>query len=493
MADANDMELMRQYAEDNSESAFAELVQRHINLVHSVAFRFVGNSPDAQDVTQAVFVILIRKISGLRQRNTLTGWLYETTRLTSRQFLRTKSRQQAREQEAYMQSVLQQPDNEIVWKQVAPVLEEAMTRLNEKERMLLALRFFENKTLAETAALLGIEEWAARKRASRAVEKLQKFFFKRGINSTAEASTSSISANAIQPAPVALAKTVTAIAIAKGATASASTLTLIKGALKIMAWTKAKTVIVTGVAAIVAISTATTGTVVAIHKHRANVIENYFAHYDSVDLDTAPPVLILRPSKYSGQGDWVIGGLDTSSNGKVLRRGCSLAEILSTAFGVGREQMILPAGLPRGQFDLMLTVPDPEAALQAQIKKQFGLVAHSEMRDTDVAVLKMVSSTAPGLKITGGGAHTILINRESLKLTNYKMSGDPGGNDIVHALGSWFVHLPVIDETGLNDSYDVSLQFNGKQELKNALRTQLGLELVPTNMPIQMLVVEKAP
>lgn len=142
-----------------------------------------------------------------------------------------------------MESVLQQPADEIVWNQVAPALEEAMNRLNEKERTLLALRFFENRTIAETAALLGIEEWAARKRASRAMGKLQKFFSRSGVHSTAEAITGAISTNAIQPAPALLAKTVTTVALAKGATASTSILTLTKGALKIMAWTKMKTTI----------------------------------------------------------------------------------------------------------------------------------------------------------------------------------------------------------------------------------------------------------
>jgi hypothetical protein len=56
---------------------------------------------------------------------------------------------------------------------------------------------------------------------------------------------------------VALAKSVTAVALAKGAAASGSTLTLIKGALKIMAWTKAKTAIAIGVAAILAVGTPT--------------------------------------------------------------------------------------------------------------------------------------------------------------------------------------------------------------------------------------------
>jgi len=259
------MTLVREYADRNSESAFAELVHRHINLVYSVALRFAGNCEDAQDVTQAVFIILTQKAAGLRQGTILTGWLYETTRFTAMNLLRSRSRQHAREQEAYMQSTLNDANPEGAWKQLAPLLEEAMTRLNEKERTLLALRFFENKSGAETAAILGIEEWAAHKRVERAVEKLRQFFSRRGASSTAEIIPRAISAHSVQAAPAALAKTVTAVALAKGATVSGSTLTLIKGALKIMAWTKAKTAIVAGAAIILAAGTATV-TIKAVSK-----------------------------------------------------------------------------------------------------------------------------------------------------------------------------------------------------------------------------------
>ena len=117
MADANDMDLVREFAFHNSETAFAELVHRHINLVYSAAQRFTGNPSDTQDVTQAVFIILARKAAGLRARTVLTGWLYETTRYTAMQWLRAQARRRRHEQEAHMQSSLDNSNADAVWRQ----------------------------------------------------------------------------------------------------------------------------------------------------------------------------------------------------------------------------------------------------------------------------------------------------------------------------------------------------------------------------------------
>jgi RNA polymerase sigma factor (sigma-70 family) len=299
MADTSDMDLVREFASRNSEPAFAELVRRHINLVYSVAVRFTGNAGDAQDVAQAVFIILARKAAGLSARTVLTGWLYEATRFTAIQLLRTQARRQAHEQKASMQSILDQPDHDNVWRQLAPHLEAAMSRLGERDRALLALRYYENKTGSEAAALLGIREEAARKRTNRALEKLRTFFLKRGVDSTAATIAETISANSVQAAPVALAKAVAAVAIAKGATASISTLTLIKGALKIMAWTKAKTVVVIGVGILFAAGT-TTVTLKEIQKHKFNdswQTQDIAAMFKKVDQ--VPPQVRILPSKFS--------------------------------------------------------------------------------------------------------------------------------------------------------------------------------------------------
>lgn len=88
MGEVNDEELLRDYRRQGSEEAFAELVRRHVNLVYSVALRRAGGATAAEEITQAVFIILARKAASLRPATALKSWLYETTWLTSLSFPR---------------------------------------------------------------------------------------------------------------------------------------------------------------------------------------------------------------------------------------------------------------------------------------------------------------------------------------------------------------------------------------------------------------------
>ncbi len=250
MPDANDMDLVREFARRNSEAAFTELVRRHLNLVYSVARRCTGNDGDAQDVTQAVFIILARKAAGLRERTLLAGWLYETTRFAAARLLRANARRHAREQEAYMQSTLNEADNFAVWEKLSPHLEDAMGKLNAADRALLVLRFYENKSGPEAAALLGIREDAAHKRVTRAIEKLRKLFAQRGVTLTGAAIAGAVSTNSVQAAPLGLAAAVTAAA--KGAVVTTSITAIVNGTIKLMTWMKFKFAVYVGAAAILA-------------------------------------------------------------------------------------------------------------------------------------------------------------------------------------------------------------------------------------------------
>src|SRR5580700_7102066 len=102
----DDMALVREYARNSTEEAFATLVLRHINLVYSVAMRQVRDAQLAEEVTQVVFIILARKAASLGPKTILTGWLCRTARYTSANVLTLQRRRQHREQETHMQSVL---------------------------------------------------------------------------------------------------------------------------------------------------------------------------------------------------------------------------------------------------------------------------------------------------------------------------------------------------------------------------------------------------
>ena len=250
-----DMALVREYAATQSEQAFETLASRYLNLVYSAALRQVGNPQLAEEVTQAVFIILARKAKSLGDNVILSGWLYRTTRFASADALKIQHRRQAREQEAYMDATTQSQSNDVLWEQLAPALDEAMAQLRDKDRDALVLRYFENKTLREVGTAMGLEERAAQKRVARGLEKLRAFFTKRGLVLSTTIIAGAVSAKSVQAAPPTLATSVKAVAFAKGSAAGASTLTLVKGALKIMAWTKAKIAITAGAVVLLSVGT----------------------------------------------------------------------------------------------------------------------------------------------------------------------------------------------------------------------------------------------
>ena len=210
---SDDMKLVQEFARSNSEQAFATLVSQHLNLVYSVALRQVRDANLAEEITQTVFIILARKAKSLRPKTILASWLCRTARNVSADTLKTQRRRQFREQESHMQSLLNEPDS-TAWSHIAPLLDEALNCLGEKEHDAVVLRFFKGQELKEIGLVMGTTEDGARMRVNRGLEKLRRYLTKRGVSLSAAVIAAAVSANSVQAAPAALIPVLTKGAIA---------------------------------------------------------------------------------------------------------------------------------------------------------------------------------------------------------------------------------------------------------------------------------------
>ena len=482
----DDMALLRQYAASNSEEAFAALVSRHLNLVYSVALRQVRDPHFAQEITQAVFIILARKADKLSPHTVLPGWLCRTARYASANALTRQRRRQHREQEAHMQSILNESESD-AWTHIAPLLDGAMEQLGKKDHDALVLRFFEGRSLNEVGLALGASEDAAKKRVSRALEKLQKFFTKRGVSSTTAILAGAISANSVQAAPVGLAKTISVIAIAKGAAAGTTTLTLVKGALKIMAWTKMKTAVVVAVGVLLVAGTTT----VVIKKVESPSVDESFWEMKLENLKRAPQVLIIRPTRFSDHTS-MVGGNGLIAHNLDFKGLLEYAYVFTNSDSwhpFSRERMILPEEVPQGGYDVMFTLRDhPMEKFQQAVSRITGFTAQKEIRQTDALLLKIKDPALLAQHVSKKGTKMSHKYGEGIQAAfNQPIL------DTAHFLETTF-HKPVLVQIGMTERYDFTFRWQDPQHKQTDLNRELeeaGLELMPTNMPIEMLVVEK--
>ena len=270
----HDAELLRDYVTSGSDTAFAELVDRYVDFVYSTARRQLGNAQLAEEVAQVVCSLLARKAVGLVNLPSLAGWLYRATCFTAAKTLRTETRRRHHEQEAAKMNQDTDTDDEI-WARLSPMLDDALKQLEEHDRLAVFLRFFQKKPMREVGETLGVSEAAAKMRVSRAVERLRKFFSKRGVAVGASGLATVLTANAVQAAPIGLSAAISTGAALTGT--AVSTTTAIAATRTIAMTTLQKTI--AGATLVVAVGTA------IYEAHRASTFQ---AKVETFEQQQAP-------------------------------------------------------------------------------------------------------------------------------------------------------------------------------------------------------------
>lgn len=240
-----DGELLTRFLSSRDEAAFAPLVRRHGPMVWGVCCRLLRNHHDAEDAFQATFLVLVTKAASLPDKETVGNWLYGVAHQTAVRMRATAAKRGVRERQV---TVMPEPATaeQYVWNDIQPVLDEELSRLPDKYRILILLCDLEGMTRREVAQHLGIPEGTAATRLATARAILAKRLTRRGIALSGVllgAVLSQQSAWASVPVTVASSTIKAASVFAAGQTAgmiSVEVAALTKGVLKTMFLTKLK-------------------------------------------------------------------------------------------------------------------------------------------------------------------------------------------------------------------------------------------------------------
>src|SRR5258705_5670896 len=179
--------------------------------------RQLRNSHLAEEATQAAFIALSRKAARLQQRTVIAGWLYRAVHFAALNLQRSEARRKHWEKEAAImnnpgENAPANPDD--MSKEIAlPHVDDALAELGEKDRTALVLRFLQQKSLRDVGDTLGTSEEAAKKRVSRALEKLRALLARRGVAITAVALAIGLSQLPLFAAPAALRASLSTLAV----------------------------------------------------------------------------------------------------------------------------------------------------------------------------------------------------------------------------------------------------------------------------------------
>lgn len=154
---------MGNYAREQNEVIQQKLIENYSHY-YRLAYSFVKNEPDAMDIVQEAACKAIYKSSSLKNSEYAGTWICRIVINEAYHVLRTKQKENCRleKPEQVCEDIYQDLD-----------LQRAIQQLNEKEREIIYLRYYEEKQLQEIAEITKEKLSTVKSRLYRTVSKLK--------------------------------------------------------------------------------------------------------------------------------------------------------------------------------------------------------------------------------------------------------------------------------------------------------------------------------
>lgn len=163
-----------------SNEAYTELVKRYMKKAYSIAYQFVGNSEDAKDLSQDVFVKIYQSISSFKQGHKFFSWFYRILMNHCINFKRKKSISAFNTEEfrGYTNPsciVKSEINEKINHGELKEAVYKAISKLPLKQKKVVLLCEIEGFTQQEVSEILKISEGTVRSRLFYARKRLKKY------------------------------------------------------------------------------------------------------------------------------------------------------------------------------------------------------------------------------------------------------------------------------------------------------------------------------
>jgi RNA polymerase sigma factor (sigma-70 family) len=163
---------------DGKRQAFTELMRRHQQKIYWVARRIVGSHADADDIVQETFIKAFMSLGDFRGDASFSTWIYRIAVNMSLNTLRknhilTYVRESELAQKIFASK--ESPDDQVRAEQLETLIEQAIAELPDKQRAVFVMRFYDELTYEEIAAVLKTSIGGLKANYHHALKKVQEY------------------------------------------------------------------------------------------------------------------------------------------------------------------------------------------------------------------------------------------------------------------------------------------------------------------------------